>query len=83
MNRAQKSQHCPALSKEQREVLDEAAIRYGVGWHVRAAKHNKIYLGDRMVCVVSLSRDQNSFVRFNAAKRLRQQIEKAMQEQRP
>jgi hypothetical protein len=74
-----KSQHCPALTKEQREVLDDAARRYGTDWHVRPGRHNKIYLGGRMVAVVSLSRDRNPHAPVSSAVRLRKQIEQAME----
>jgi hypothetical protein len=78
MRQPMKTQHCPALSKEQREVLDEAAREYGVPWHVKTGKHNKIYLGKVLVTVISLSRDTNSMGRFNPAARMRSQIKHAM-----
>ena len=74
-----KSQHCKALTKEQREVLDEAALKYGTDWYVRPGKqHNKIYVGERLVTVVSFSKDRNNRASTNPATRLRVQIEQAM-----
>jgi hypothetical protein len=78
MRAAMKSQHCPSLTKEMREVLDDAALKYGTDWSVRSGKHFKIYLGDRMVSVVSLSKDRNNHAQVTPAARLRGQIERAM-----
>ena len=75
-----KSQHCTALTKEQREVLDEAAAHYGTDWYVTAGKHNKIFLGERLVAVVSLSRDRNNHAQVSPAARLRGQIRQAMKD---
>ena len=77
-----KSQHCHAMTKEQREVLDEAARHYGVDWWVETGKHNKIYLGGVFVCVISFSRDRNNRSQVNPAIRLRVQIRQAMVEAR-
>jgi hypothetical protein len=73
-----KSQHCKALTKEQREVLDAAAEKYGTEWYVKTGRHNKIYLAGKMICVISLARDRNNEGRVHPAVRLRQQIEHAM-----
>lgn len=75
--RNKRTQHCLALTKEQREVLDEAAREHGVPWHVKTGRHNKIYLGDTLVTVLSFSRDTNNFG-TNPATRLRGQIRQAM-----
>jgi hypothetical protein len=75
-----KSQHCTALTKEQREVLDEAALKYGTDWHVRPGKqHNKIYLGERLVSVISFARDRNNRSPVHPAARLQQQIRQVME----
>jgi len=76
-----KSQHCKALTKEQREVLDEAAQRYGTDWWVTPGKqHNKIYVGERLVAVVSFARDRNNRSPVSPAARLRVQIRQAMEQ---
>jgi hypothetical protein len=75
-----KSQHCAALTKEQREVLDAAARQYGLDWWVMTGKHNKIYLGGRLVTVVSHSRDRNNHSPVSPAARLRVQIRQAMEQ---
>ena len=81
MPKPMKSQHCKALTKEQREVLDEAARRYGLVWHVRSAKHHKIYLGDHLITVVSLSRTRNNKSPVSPETRLRGQIRQAMRDE--
>jgi hypothetical protein len=69
------TQHCKALTKEQREVLDEAAARYGTHWFVVAgSKHNKVYVAEKMVAVLSKSTDRNQFASVHPA------IERAMKE---
>ena len=73
------SQHCPGLTKEQRQVLDAAAEQYGTDWHVRRGKHYKLYLGDRMVCVLSLGRTTNNLAPVRPETRLRLQIRRAME----
>lgn len=79
MRRPQRTQHCSALTREQRAVLDEATREYGLPWHVKAGRHNKIYLGNILVTVVSLSRDTNNMAPQNPAQRLRKQIKQAME----
>jgi hypothetical protein len=74
-----KSQHCKALTKEQREVLDEAARHYGLDWWVMNGKHAKIYLGGVLVTVISHSRDTNNRSPVAPAMRLKAQIRQAME----
>ena len=81
MRPAMKSQHCAALTKEQRAVLGEAALRYGTDWYVTTGKHNKIYLGEKFICVISHSRDRNNRAPVHPAERLRVQIRQAMERQ--
>ena len=76
-----KSQHCKVLTKEQREVLDEAAREYGLVWHVKSGKHYKLYLGDRLITVISLSRTRNNKSPVSPETRLRGQIRQAMREE--